>query len=101
MLSWTNVIKSLFISLMYFLKFKCETHFYTIQREHADKIKTWRNEIEKLRNSGGTDNALAADKLLRLIQEEKRVFDHISTSYTSFRAWDPSSNSRGDIQSPE
>ena len=76
------LIKSLIKSLELFLNLKNKRFYYDLYREQRNREDEILQEIEKLRDSGGSNDADRADLLRKRLGTEREQFEHISAFYS-------------------
>jgi len=76
------LIKSLIKSLELFLNLKNKRFYYDLYREHRHREDEILQEIEKLRDSGSSNDADRADLLRKRLATEREQFEHISAFYS-------------------
>ena len=76
------LIKSLIKSLELFLNLKNKRFYYDLYREQRNREDEILQEIEKLRDSGSSNDADRADLLRKRLTSEREQFEHLSTFYS-------------------
>ena len=76
------LVKSLIKSLELFLNLKNKRFYYDLYREQRKREDEILQEIEKLRDSGDSNDADRADLLRKRLSTEREQFEHISTFYS-------------------
>ena len=76
------LIKSLIKSLELFLNLKNKRFYYDLYREQRNREDETLQEIEKLRDSGGSNDADRADLLRKRLTAEREQFEHLSAFYS-------------------
>tara|TARA_R110000744_G_scaffold92056_2_gene178484 strand:- start:2906 stop:3160 length:255 start_codon:yes stop_codon:yes gene_type:complete len=76
------LIKSLIRSLELFLNLKNKRFYYDLYREQRKREDEILQEIEKLRDSGNSNDADRADLLRKRFTTEREQFEHISAFYS-------------------
>jgi hypothetical protein len=76
------LIKSLIRSLELFLNLKNKRFYYDLYREQRNREDEILQEIEKLRDSGSSNDADRADLLRKRLTTEREQFEHISAFYS-------------------
>ena len=77
-----GLIKSLIRSLELFLNLKNKRFYYDLYREQTNREDEILQEIEKLRDSGSSNDADRADLLRKRLATEREQFEHISAFYS-------------------
>ena len=77
-----GLIKSLIKSLELFLNLKNKRFYYDLYREQRKREDEILQEIEKLRDSGDSNDADRADLLRKRLTTEREQFEHISAFYS-------------------
>jgi len=77
-----GLIKSLIRSLELFLNLKNKRFYYDLHREQRNREDEILQEIEKLRDSGSSNDADRADLLRKRLTTEREQFEHISAFYS-------------------
>ena len=77
-----SLIKSVLKSLELFLSLKNKKFYYDLHQEHNDREYAITQAIEKLRDTGNSNDADRADLLRDYLDTERREFEHISAFYT-------------------
>jgi hypothetical protein len=77
-----GLIKSLIRSLELFLNLKNKRFYYDLYREQRNREDEILQEIEKLRDSGSSNDADRADLLRKRLTTEREQFEHISAFYS-------------------
>ena len=77
-----TIIKSVLKSLELFLTLKNKKFYYDLHKEHNDRQDAITQAIEKLRDSGNSNDADRADLLRDRLAAERERFEHISAFYT-------------------
>ncbi len=76
------LIKSLIRSLELSLNLKNKRFYYDLYREQRNREDEILQEIEKLRDSGSSNDADRADLLRKRLTTEREQFEHISAFYS-------------------
>lgn len=76
------LIKSLIKSLELFLNLKNKRFYYDLYREQRYREDEILQEIEKLRDSGVSNDSDRADLLRKRLTTEREQFEHISAFYS-------------------
>ena len=76
------LIKSLIRSLELFLNLKNKRFYYDLYREQRKREDEILQEIEKLRDSGNSNDADRADLLRKRFTTEREQFEHKSAFYS-------------------
>ena len=77
-----SLIKSLIKSLELFLNLKNKRFYYDLYREQRYREDEILQEIEKLRDSGVSNDSDRADLLRKRLTTEREQFEHISAFYS-------------------
>ena len=77
-----GLIKSLIRSLELFLNLKNKRFYYDLYREQRNREDEILQEIEKLRDSGDSNDADRADLLRKRLTTEREQFEHLSAFYS-------------------
>ena len=77
-----SLIKSLIKSLELFLNLKNKRFYYDLYREQRYREDEILQEIEKLRDSGVSNDSDRADLLRKRLPTEREQFEHISAFYS-------------------
>ena len=77
-----SLIKSLIKSLELFLNLKNKRFYYDLYREQRYREDEILQEIEKLRDSGLSNDSDRADLLRKRLTTEREQFEHISAFYS-------------------
>ena len=77
-----QLVKSLIKSLELFLNLKNKRFYYDLYREQRNREDEILQEIEKLRDSGSSNDADRADLLRKRLTTEREQFEHISAFYS-------------------
>ena len=77
-----GLIKSLIKSVELFLTLKNKKFYYDLHKEHRRAEDELIKEIEKLRDSGSSNDADRADLLRKRLTTEREQFEHISAFYS-------------------
>ena len=84
-----SLIKSVLKSLELFLSLKKKKFYYDLYNEHRKREGNLIKEIEKLRDSGGNNNADRADLLRKQLLSERQQFEHLSAFYSKTQEGKP------------
>ena len=76
------LVKSLIKSLELFLNLKNKRFYYDLYREQRNREDEILQEIEKLRDSGDSNDADRADLLRKRLTTEREQFEHLSAFYS-------------------
>jgi|TARA_Y100000004_G_C8819014_1_gene371057 hypothetical protein len=76
------LIKSVLKSLELFLSLKNKKFYYDLHKEHNDREHELTKTIEKLRDTGDSNDADRADLLREQLYTERKRFKHLSAFYT-------------------
>ena len=76
------LIKSVLKSIELFLALKNKKFYYDLHKEFQDREYAITQTIEKLRETGSSNNADRADLLRDRLAAERERFEHISAFYT-------------------
>ena len=77
-----STIKSGLKSLELFLNIKNNKFYYDLHKEHRKIEEKLIHEIEKLRQTGNSDDADRADLLRQRLTDERSRFKHLSAFYS-------------------
>jgi hypothetical protein len=75
-------IKSIIKSIELYLQLKNKKFYYDLYRDFGDKEDAITQRIEKLRDSGDSNDADRADLLRERLRAERKRFEHLSAFYT-------------------
>tara|TARA_R110000744_G_scaffold344598_1_gene450017 strand:+ start:143 stop:397 length:255 start_codon:yes stop_codon:yes gene_type:complete len=75
-------IKSIIKSIELYLQLKNKKFYYDLYRDFNDKEDAITQRIEKLRDSGDSNDADRADLLRDRLAAERKRFEHLSAFYT-------------------
>ena len=75
-------IKSIIKSIELYLQLKNKKFYYDLYRDFNDKEDAITQRIEKLRDSGDSNDADRADLLRERLRAERQRFEHLSAFYT-------------------
>jgi hypothetical protein len=76
------LIKSVLKSLELFLSLKNKKFYYDLHKDHNDREYEITKAIEKLRDTGNSNDADRADLLREQLYTERKRFKHLSAFYT-------------------
>ena len=76
------LIKSILKSLELYLNLKNKKFYYDLHKQHRDREESIMERIEKLRDSGDSNDADRADILRKQLAAERKRFEHLSAFYT-------------------
>ena len=96
-----SIIKALTQSLRLYLELRNRLAFFEIKNNHRRIKNELINEIEELRAAGDSNSSDRADLLRKRLKSENDDFEHISTVFIKAQGGDSSSDSGGDIHSPD
>ncbi len=77
-----KAIKSLIKSVELFLTLKNKKFYYDLHKEHRKTEDELIKEIEKLRDTGDSNDASRADLLRKRLRMENEQFEHLSAFYS-------------------
>jgi hypothetical protein len=77
-----RLIKSVLKSLELFLSLKNKKFYYDLHKEQNDREHELTKAIEKLRDTGNSNDADRADLLREQLYTERKRFKHLSAFYT-------------------
>ena len=77
-----RLIKSVLKSLELFLSLKNKKFYYDLHKEQNDREYELTKAIEKLRDTGNSNDADRADLLREQLYTERKRFKHLSAFYT-------------------
>ena len=75
-------IKSIIKSIELYLQLKNKKFYYDLHKDFSDKEDAITQRIEKLRDSGDSNDADRADLLRDRLAAERKRFEHLSAFYT-------------------
>jgi hypothetical protein len=75
-------IKSIIKSIELYLQLKNKKFYYDLHKDFNDKEDAITQRIEKLRDSGDSNDADRADLLRERLRAERQRFEHLSAFYT-------------------
>ena len=75
-------IKSIIKSIELYLQLKNKKFYYDLYKDFDDKEDAITQRIEKLRDSGDSNDADRADLLRERLRAERQRFEHLSAFYT-------------------
>ena len=75
-------IKSIIKSIELYLQLKNKKFYYDLHKDFNDKEDAITQRIEKLRDSGDSNDADRADLLRDRLRAERQRFEHLSAFYT-------------------
>ena len=75
-------IKSIIKSIELYLQLKNKKFYYDLHKDFNDKEDAITQRIEKLRDSGDSNDADRADLLRERLRAERKRFEHLSAFYT-------------------
>ena len=75
-------IKSIIKSIELYLQLKNKKFYYDLHKDFRDREDAITQEIEKLRDSGDSNDADRADLLRNRLAAERKRFEHLSTFYS-------------------
>ena len=96
-----SIIKALTQSLRLYLELRNRLAFFEIKNNHRRIKNELINEIEKLRAAGDSNSSDRADLLRKRLKSENDDFEHISTVFIKAQSGNSSSDSGGNIHSPD
>jgi hypothetical protein len=76
------LIKSVLKSIELYLQLKNRKFYYDLHKDFRDREDAITQRIEKLRDSGDSNDADRADLLRNRLASERQRFEHLSTFYT-------------------
>ena len=74
-------IKSIIKSIELYLQLKNKKFYYDLYKDFDDKEDAITQRIEKLRDSGDSNDADRADLLRERLRAERKRFEHLSAFY--------------------
>ena len=77
-----GLLKSLIKSVELFLTLKNKKFYYDLHKEHRKTEDELIKEIEKLRDTGDSNDASRADLLRKRLRMENEQFEHLSAFYS-------------------
>ena len=75
-------IKSIIKSIELYLQLKNRKFYYDLHKDFRDREDAITQRIEKLRDSGDSNDADRADLLRERLRAERQRFEHLSAFYT-------------------
>lgn len=76
------LIKSVLKSIELYLQLKNRKFYYDLHKDFRDREDAITQRIEKLRDSGDSNDADRADLLRKRLRAERERFEHLSAFYT-------------------
>ena len=76
------LIKSVLKSIELYLQLKNRKFYYDLHKDFRDREDAITQRIEKLRDSGDSNDADRADLLRERLRAERQRFEHLSAFYT-------------------
>ena len=77
-----TLIKSVLKSIELYLQLKNRKFYYDLHKDFRDREDAITQRIEKLRDSGDSNDADRADLLRKRLRAERERFEHLSTFYS-------------------
>lgn len=96
-----GLIKSVLKSLELYLAFKNKAFYRDLINDHRKREKELKNEIEKLRDTGGSNDALRADLLRDQLLTERVQFEYLQSTYAKAQGRDSGPDSGGGLPAPD